>query len=87
MFNKDSQTAFVQHNFLGWAELVYLGVPLSSIRMGTQISSAKSALFLMAIVWDVLLLQDYISPSLLLFCWESLGESLLMAIWLSYPHL
>lgn len=76
---------FVKQNFLGWAELVYLGVPLSSIRTETQIPSAESALFLMAIVWDVLLLQDYILPPLLLFCWESLGESLLMAIWLSYP--
>lgn len=50
----------MQQNCLGRAELLYLGVPLPSIRMGTQISSANSALFLMAIVWDVLLLQDYI---------------------------
>lgn len=33
--------AFVQQNCLAWAELEYLGVPLSLIRMGAQISSAN----------------------------------------------
>lgn len=45
-----------------------------------------SALFLMAIVWEVLL-QGYIPPPLMLFCWESLRESLLLAIWLICPNL
>lgn len=62
-------------NTVAWAgQSWFIWVFLSLIRMGSQISSANSALLLMGIVWDVLLLQDCFPSPLMLFCWESLGE-------------